>query len=86
MPDTSETVSYTHLDVYKRQAPWIPKRFSGKLVQEGQRKFMGTLWNTYAHLDVYKRQRQAAHRTCGDPYDQRYDSEIPDHERKIRSA
>ena len=33
---------------YTSSAPWIPKRFSGKLVQEGQRKFMGTLWNTYA--------------------------------------
>ena len=33
---------------YTSSAPWLPKRFSGKAVQEGQRKFMGTLWNTYA--------------------------------------
>ena len=38
---------------YTRSAPWIPKRFSGKLVQEGQRKFMGTLWNTYAFFVLY---------------------------------
>ena len=38
---------------YTSSAPWIPKRFSGKLVQEGQRKFMGTLWNTYAFFVLY---------------------------------
>ena len=38
---------------YTSSAPWIPKRFSGKLVQEGQRKFMGTPWNTYAFFVLY---------------------------------
>ncbi len=38
---------------YTASAPWLPKRFSGKLVQEGQRKFMGTLWNTYAFFVLY---------------------------------
>ena len=38
---------------YTSSAPWIPKRFSGKLVQEGQRKFMGTRWNTYAFFVLY---------------------------------
>ena len=38
---------------YTSSAPWIPKRFSGKLVQEGQRKFMSTLWNTYAFFVLY---------------------------------
>ncbi|MCM1043906.1 MAG: isoleucine--tRNA ligase [Candidatus Gastranaerophilales bacterium] len=38
---------------YTSSAPWLPKRFSGKLVQEGQRKFMGTLWNTYAFFVLY---------------------------------
>ena len=38
---------------YTASAPWIPKRFSGKLVQEGQRKIMGTLWNTYAFFVLY---------------------------------
>ena len=38
---------------YTSSAPWIPKRFSGKLVQEGQRKIMGTLWNTYAFFVLY---------------------------------
>ncbi|MBE5891112.1 MAG: isoleucine--tRNA ligase [Lachnospiraceae bacterium] len=38
---------------YTASAPWIPKRFSGKLVQEGQRRFMGTLWNTYAFFVLY---------------------------------
>ena len=33
---------------YINSAPWLPNRFHGKAVQEGQRKFMGTLWNTYA--------------------------------------
>ncbi len=38
---------------YTSCAPWLPKRFSGKAVQEGQRKFMGTLWNTYAFFVLY---------------------------------
>ena len=38
---------------YTAGAPWLPKRFSGKTVQEGQRKFMGTLWNTYAFFVLY---------------------------------
>ena len=39
---------------YTSSAPWLPKRFSGKAVQEGQRKFMGTLWNTYAFFVLYE--------------------------------
>ena len=38
---------------YINSAPWLPNRFSGKAVQEGQRKFMGTLWNTYAFFVLY---------------------------------
>lgn len=38
---------------YTCGAPWLPKRFSGKAVQEGQRKFMSTLWNTYAFFVLY---------------------------------
>ena len=38
---------------YTSSAPWLPKRFYGKAVQEGQRKFMGTLWNTYAFFVLY---------------------------------
>ncbi len=38
---------------YTSSAPWLPKRFSGKIVQEGQRKIMGTLWNTYAFFVLY---------------------------------
>ena len=38
---------------YTSSAPWLPKRFSGKAVQEGQRKFMGSLWNTYAFFVLY---------------------------------
>lgn len=34
-------------------APWIPKRYQDKAVTEGQRKFMGTLWNTYAFWVLY---------------------------------
>ena len=34
-------------------APWLPSRFYGKAVQEGQRKFLGTLWNTYAFYVLY---------------------------------
>ncbi len=33
---------------YINSAPWLPNRFHGKAVAEGQRKFLGTLWNTYA--------------------------------------
>lgn len=38
---------------YTNSAPWLPNRFYGKAVQEGQRKFMGTLWNTYAFFVLY---------------------------------
>jgi isoleucyl-tRNA synthetase len=38
---------------YVNSAPWLPNRFHGKAVQEGQRKFMGTLWNTYAFYVLY---------------------------------
>ena len=38
---------------YVNSAPWLPNRFHGKAVQEGQRKFMGTLWNTYAFFILY---------------------------------
>ena len=38
---------------YTGSAPWLPSRFSGKAVQEGQRKFLGTLWNTYAFYVLY---------------------------------
>ncbi len=38
---------------YTNSAPWLPSRFYGKAVQEGQRKFMGTLWNTYAFFVLY---------------------------------
>ena len=34
-------------------APWLPNRFHGKAVMEGQRKFLGTLWNTYAFFILY---------------------------------
>lgn len=34
-------------------APWLPSRFYGRAVQEGQRKFLGTLWNTYAFFVLY---------------------------------
>ena len=34
-------------------APWLPSRFYGKAVMEGQRKFLGTLWNTYAFYVLY---------------------------------
>jgi isoleucyl-tRNA synthetase len=36
-----------------RGAPWLPSRFSGDMVSEVQRKFMGTLWNTYAFFTLY---------------------------------
>ncbi len=38
---------------YTNSSPWLPKRFYGKAVVEGQRKFMGTLWNTYAFFVLY---------------------------------
>ena len=38
---------------YTNSAPWLPNRFHGKAVQEGKRKFMGTLWNTYAFYVLY---------------------------------
>ncbi len=38
---------------YINSAPWLPNRFHGKAVEEGQRKFMGTLWNTYAFYVLY---------------------------------
>ena len=38
---------------YINSAPWLPNRFYGKAVTEGQRKFMGTLWNTYAFFVLY---------------------------------
>ena len=38
---------------YINSAPWLPNRFHGKAVQEGQHKFMGTLWNTYAFFVLY---------------------------------
>ena len=38
---------------YINSAPWLPNRFHDKAVTEGQRKFMGTLWNTYAFYVLY---------------------------------
>ena len=38
---------------YTNSAPWLPNRFHGKAVIEGQRKFIGTLWNTYAFFVLY---------------------------------
>ena len=38
---------------YTNSAPWLPNRFHGKAVTEGQRKFMSTLWNTYAFYVLY---------------------------------
>ena len=38
---------------YVNSAPWLPNRFHDKAVTEGQRKFMGTLWNTYAFFVLY---------------------------------
>ena len=38
---------------YINSAPWLPNRFHGDAVVEGQRKFMGTLWNTYAFFVLY---------------------------------
>ena len=38
---------------YTNSAPWLPNKFSDATVVEGQRKFMGTLWNTYAFFVLY---------------------------------
>ena len=38
---------------YTNSAPWLPNRFYDKAVVEGQRKFLGTLWNTYAFYVLY---------------------------------
>ena len=38
---------------YENSAPWLPNRFHKAAVTEGQRKFMGTLWNTYAFFVLY---------------------------------
>ncbi len=38
---------------YTNSAPWLPNKFNDKIVTEGQRKFMGTLWNTYAFYVLY---------------------------------
>lgn len=38
---------------YSNSAPWLPNRFHDKAVTEGQRKFLGTLWNTYAFFVLY---------------------------------
>ena len=38
---------------YENSAPWLPNRFHDDAVQEGARKFMGTLWNTYAFYVLY---------------------------------
>ena len=38
---------------YEYSAPWLPNRFHDKAVKEGQRKFMGTIWNTYAFYVLY---------------------------------
>ncbi len=38
---------------YSNSAPWLPNRFHEDAVLEGQRKFMGTLWNTYAFYVLY---------------------------------
>ena len=38
---------------YINSAPWLPNRFDGKAVQEKERKFLGTLWNTYAFFILY---------------------------------
>ncbi|MDR9830360.1 class I tRNA ligase family protein, partial [Vibrio sp. FNV 38] len=38
---------------YNNSAPWLPNKFYDKAVQEGQRKFLGTLWNTYAFYTLY---------------------------------
>ena len=42
-----------HWNFNTESAPWLPKRYQDKAVTEGQRKFMGTLWNTYAFWVLY---------------------------------
>ena len=38
---------------YNSVSPWLPKRFHAKAIEESQRKYMGTLWNTYAFFILY---------------------------------
>ena len=38
---------------YENSAPWLPNKFHDAAVTEGQRKFLGTLWNTYAFFVLY---------------------------------
>lgn len=38
---------------YSNSAPWLPSRFYEEAVNEVQRKYMGTLWNTYAFFVLY---------------------------------
>ncbi len=47
---------------YTSSAPWLPNRFHGKAVVEGQRKFMSTLWNTYAFFVLYANIDKLTHR------------------------
>ena len=44
---------YENVIVLGHSAPWLPNRFHDKAVTEGQRKFMGTIWNTYAFFVLY---------------------------------
>ncbi|HPJ21432.1 MAG TPA: isoleucine--tRNA ligase [Clostridia bacterium] len=39
--------------LYTASAPWLPSKFYEEAVSEGQRKFMGTFWNTYAFYVLY---------------------------------
>ena len=43
----------TRWHFYTSSAPWLPSRFYPEAVSEGQRKFLGTLWNTYAFFVLY---------------------------------
>lgn len=38
---------------YTNSAPWLPNKFYDDAVVEGQRKFMGTFYNTYAFYVLY---------------------------------
>ena len=38
---------------YANSAPWLPSRYYEEAVNEMQRKYMGTLWNTYAFFVLY---------------------------------
>lgn len=38
---------------YNNSMPWLPNKFYDEAVIEGQRKFMGTFWNTYAFYVLY---------------------------------